>query len=91
MQAGGVGDKKPDAKDSPKKPDAKDSPAQSASATPSGPAPASAQSRDGMLQIAAPYAQAHMTSAILVFKNVADWMVMDEDLAACALPLPKKK
>ena len=43
------------------------------------------------LQLASQYAQTQLTSTILAFKNTLDWMVMDEDLAECALPVGAKK
>ena len=45
---------------------------------------------DALTQLAGPYAQAHLTSAILVFKNAVDFMTMDPELAMCTLPTPKK-
>jgi ABC-type uncharacterized transport system len=41
--------------------------------------------------LAGPYAQSHLTSTILAFKNTLDWAIAEDDLVACAAALAEKK
>lgn len=39
---------------------------------------------EDLLAMSMPYAQKHLTASILTFKNIMDWMTVDDDLLACS-------